>query len=534
MTIKSLFCSIKKVLGHKNNENLIEPTIEDIESSYCGLDCKACEKYADYTCMGCIYISKKIQCPIYLCANGRGFTSCNQCQEVHVCEIRHLEMEKCKQYVHENFSIESGTCYLINEVKVKITRDIFMVQASRGKQCLWITGESPHETRLVHDLHKTPIVYLTQEKIRGEYCLNSKHCVQILDTISEFVKKSPGSTIIFDNFKMLLNDEMSIDYKHQLLVLIQGIFNAMKEHNATLFIVAGMECKFIEDGDLVKLPNPSYIEWLRPIHIETICNELIRYLPDGNKDINQEIQKFTQLKNNNSYFSECSLSDGLLNCAPSHTLSRSDSIDKVRIFSKYMGYSESDANVKSIIYNNLSAFGYSPYEYLIRRGNSYVVTDLKLNANDIFNDAIKHGIDGLCISRSSPDDLVAQYPYHNITIVQLTQVRGKNHISPTALGQIQNTILSHIKEHGEGIVFFDGLEYLITHNGFTKILQFIQYIKDYVQDAGCILIIPLSKEAFTEQEFALIERDFKKIEYIESEYAKDGDDIFDIINHVMA
>ena len=512
MSIRSIIGSLNNTFKHKDDD--FEPILEDIignmESSYCGLNCKACKDYLSNECLGCTYNSKKTGCPVYLCATEKEYMSCKQCPEKGICEIGKTRIEECVQKIIEEPIFEEGACYLINEVSLSVAYKIFELEVSQNKPCLCITKEIPDEIREAHAILKSPFICLTNDTIEGEVCIKPNDYEELFSTVHKYIQKAPTGAIILNNFDILLENAHSTNDKNSLLVYIQNIFDVVMDSSATLFIVSGKKSKFIEEGSWVKLPNPSYIEWLRPLHMEIICAEVISYL---SKDDNDRLQMSKKLCSADYDKLEFTIENHAIKCTPKIMLSRSEIIEEIKKCYMHLGIPDSDEKIKSIIYDNLSAFGYSPYEYIFDSKSSYMLIDIDISdAFDIFKDTVEHGKYGLCITRMSPDDLIVRFPQHNVSILQLTQITGKNHLSPTSLSQIQNAILSYIKEHDECVVFFDGVEYLVTHNGFTKTLQFIQYIKDYSQAEKSLLFVPLSRQAFTDREFAFLEKEFKRFD----------------------
>ena len=528
MSIKSIIKSLNGVIKHKDDDFDFEPILEDMELSYCGLNCKACKIYISNECPGCTYICKKADCPICTCAIEKEYISCQQCSEKDICEIGKNKYEYCKQNIIDGPVFEEGACYIINEVSLSATYKIFELQVSQNKPCLCITEEIPDEIRENHAISKSPFIYLTNDAIKDEICIKPNDYESLLNNVNNYIKKAPTGTIIINNIHVLLENAYSVHDKNSLLVFIQNIFDVVKNSSATLFIVSGKESRFIEKSSWIKLPNPSYIEWLRPLHVEIICTDVISYLTKNKNDRLQMLKKRCNVDFTNVKFI---VENDALKCTSEIIPSRNEIMEDFKKCSTHLGILKSDENTKSILYNNLLQFGYSPYEYIFDSRYSYMLVDIDISdALDIFKDTSEHGKHGLCITRMSPDDLIIQFPQHNVSIFQLTQITGKNHLSPTSLSQIQSVILSYIKEHDECVVFFDGLEYLVTHNGFTKTLQFIQAIKDYAQSEKSILLVPISRQAFTDQEFAFLKKEFKQFESIE---LKNGNNIYDAISSVM-
>jgi hypothetical protein len=69
------------------------------------------------------------------------------------------------------------------------------------------------------------------------------------------------------------------------------------------------------------------------------------------------------------------------------------------------------------------------------------------------------------------------------------------------------------KEEGkETIVMLDGIEYLIVQNDFSKVIKFVQTLKDTISIGRSKLLIPFNLAALEESRRALLTRDLELLE----------------------
>ncbi len=91
-------------------------------------------------------------------------------------------------------------------------------------------------------------------------------------------------------------------------------------------------------------------------------------------------------------------------------------------------------------------------------------------------------------------------------VIWLTTLVGKRCVNPTHLGNVQNSLTRFIDSSRRGIVLIDGLEYLISNNGFDAVLKFINRIEDMIITTGTTVVVSIDPRTLDAQHLALIER----------------------------
>ena len=83
------------------------------------------------------------------------------------------------------------------------------------------------------------------------------------------------------------------------------------------------------------------------------------------------------------------------------------------------------------------------------------------------------GVQGLCIMREDPQRIIDDYGIKKEEVAILSSRPFKDY---ETLGDLQSAsrALSQFLETGEGVVLFDGLEYLISRFGFDSVYSFVQ------------------------------------------------------------
>jgi hypothetical protein len=84
-------------------------------------------------------------------------------------------------------------------------------------------------------------------------------------------------------------------------------------------------------------------------------------------------------------------------------------------------------------------------------------------------------------------------------------------IDPAMSAELSMTIKNFLEESNNGVILLDGVEYLIVHNNFTKVLKILHDLNEAMAVHRAILIIPIDKRTFKEREYALLMRDMKML-----------------------
>lgn len=162
---------------------------------------------------------------------------------------------------------------------------------------------------------------------------------------------------------------------------------------------------------------------------------------------------------------------------------------------------EDESEIKSIL------------RHMLERGHSYIVNEEKpVKSNEIFLELITHGVQGLYITRRNPREIREKYGLKKTPILWLSSLKGQErNIDPTDILELSHAIKEFIKKTDDGVVILDGLEYLITQNGYKDVLQFIQSLNDSIAMSNSRLIVPLDPSTLDNQQLHLLKREMTVI-----------------------
>jgi len=146
-------------------------------------------------------------------------------------------------------------------------------------------------------------------------------------------------------------------------------------------------------------------------------------------------------------------------------------------------------------------------------GMCYVVRERKpFLSYKLFENSIIDGAPGLCVTRQYPGKVREAFDLRDTRIMWLSHTPGKDHHNPTSIGTLATVISSFIERYEKCFVIIDGLEYLVINNGFQQVLRFVEHINEQVMQSKSTVLVPISPNAFSEKELALLERNIEVIE----------------------
>ncbi len=146
----------------------------------------------------------------------------------------------------------------------------------------------------------------------------------------------------------------------------------------------------------------------------------------------------------------------------------------------------------------------------VDRGIGYLVMEENPTISyGIFSDLIDLGYKGLCITRTFPSRVKASYYFEGVSILWLSRTRGKDSMLPTNLSGVLNYVKDFMEGNENPVILLDGLEYLMVHNDFQKVLKMVHGLNELSAIYNAMLLIPLNPLTMDVDKIALLKRDLK-------------------------
>jgi hypothetical protein len=139
------------------------------------------------------------------------------------------------------------------------------------------------------------------------------------------------------------------------------------------------------------------------------------------------------------------------------------------------------------------------------KGETYIVDMGK--GFQVFKETLSYGLTGMAITRNNPEEVRQQHGLTKTSVIWLTESRAENSLDPSDVENINYTLDKFMSSTKNGVILFEGLEYLVTFLNFHKVIHLFQDLKDKVSLAGHTLIIPLNKSVIPKAKLGVLERE---------------------------
>ena len=113
---------------------------------------------------------------------------------------------------------------------------------------------------------------------------------------------------------------------------------------------------------------------------------------------------------------------------------------------------------------------------------------------------------GFVVTRQFPKDLRKKYFLQTTPMLWLSTVAGNENMDPAKLNLLTEYLVNFMEKSPNGVVFVDGLEYLMTSNDFSKVLKSVDRWTETVMTSKSRLILSIDIKAYDAREVAMLER----------------------------
>ena len=149
---------------------------------------------------------------------------------------------------------------------------------------------------------------------------------------------------------------------------------------------------------------------------------------------------------------------------------------------------------------------------IVDRG-AYILNEEKAEAvYGHFRSLVKSGARGLAITRTHPADVTKRFQLGKVESIWLSRTPGKAGAGvavadPSNLVSVAGAVIAFLEAGGNAAVVLEGLEYLVSLNGFSSVLRFVQTLNEKVVVNDSYLLISANAAAMKEQEYNLLAKE---------------------------
>jgi hypothetical protein len=193
------------------------------------------------------------------------------------------------------------------------------------------------------------------------------------------------------------------------------------------------------------------------------------------------------------------LQSGLsLNIPPDLVLTRRSFFVALRRLGRIIKMFEPAFDIVATLAELMSSYGRSPYEISLIPGTTYIIAEEKPQKSlELYSELVRHGMNGLCMSRYNPAMLNERYNVPADTVIWLTQKSepGYKTVDPTNFPRLSSMISDFLARANYPIILLEGMGYLITQSNYETVLRFVQSLRDEIALRKAIMLVhidPLS------------------------------------------
>ena len=85
------------------------------------------------------------------------------------------------------------------------------------------------------------------------------------------------------------------------------------------------------------------------------------------------------------------------------------------------------------------------------------------------------------------------------------------YVKPGELPKLYSLALNFVDGHEDGLILFEGLEYLTTHNSFQSLMNFLQKLNEYVIHKGFTMIVSVNPATYEPKQLSMLEGEMSKV-----------------------
>jgi Na+/proline symporter len=410
------------------------------------------------------------------------------------------------------YDLVRGKTYIVPE----IAYEVFTDQITHGVEGLCITHFAPEEVRRRWGFIETPIIKLSDEKGSDRY-ISPRNLPLLFMTIKAFVESSKNSVVLIDSIEQLIKENEGkipqreiLDFVYQMELLghkthlilaekpdfvhtsMTSSINEVKELLFSLGPLSAYLFRAFSDAMLSRIDDE--------VRRETVmqANELVasgEFFETGNQT--------QQLSDDSVAACEPEMQGALqssmsLDIRPDLVLTRRSFFVAVRRLARIIKTYDPAFDLTLTLAELMKSYGRSPYEISLIPGTTYIIAEEKPQKSlEIFSELVRHGMDGLCLSRYNPKILNERYNVPADAVIWLTQKSepGYRAVDPTNFPRLSSMISDFLGRANYPIILLEGMGYLITQSNYETVLRFVQSQRDEIALKNAIMLVhidPLS------------------------------------------
>lgn len=105
----------------------------------------------------------------------------------------------------DSYEIEERTSYLIEESKPVLSFTLFNQEIQNGRKAMCITRQNPRRLRDNYKWKDVPIIWLTNNNLENDYCIDPTNLSRLSIEIVNFIKETKNGIILLEGLEYLIS-----------------------------------------------------------------------------------------------------------------------------------------------------------------------------------------------------------------------------------------------------------------------------------------------------------------------------------------
>ncbi|MEI8003217.1 MAG: DUF835 domain-containing protein, partial [Methanothrix sp.] len=408
------------------------------------------------------------------------------------------------------YDLVKGKIYVVPE----IAYEVFTDQITHGVEGLCITHLAPEEVRRRWGFKETPIIKLSEEKGSDRY-ISPRNLPLLFVTIKSFVESSKKSIVLIDSIEQLIKENEGeipqreiLDFVYQMELLGHKSHLILSER--PVFVHTSMTSSINEVKELLFSLGPLSAYLFRAfseamlaqmddvVRKEIImqANELVasgEFFETGKEPPTDDAASACEPEMQGALHSSISL-----DIHPDMVQTRRGFFVAVRRLARIIKTQDPAFDLTLALAELMKRYGRSLYEISLIPGTTYIIAEEKPQKSlELFSELVRHGMEGLCLSRYNPKILNERYNVPDDAVIWLTQKSepGYRTVDPTNFPRLSSMISDFLGRTSYPLILLEGMGYLITQSNYETVLRFVQSQRDEIALKNAIMLVhidPLS------------------------------------------
>jgi Na+/proline symporter len=401
--------------------------------------------------------------------------------------------------------------------------EVFTDQITHGVEGLCITHFTPEEVRRRWGFRETPIIKLSEERGSDRY-ISPRNLPLLFMTIKSFVESSKNSIVLIDSIEQIIKENEGklsqrelLDFVYQMELLGHKTHLILSERPEFVHFVQGEATVGINEakellfslgplsGYLFRIFSDAMLSRLEDEERRVVIAKANEAIASGIFfEISQRV-----LSDDASGGCEPEMKDAIgsglsLSLPANLVLSRRSFFMAVRRLARIIKERQPSFDLVASVSELMKSYGRSPYEIILIPGTTYIISEEKPQKSlELYSELVRHGMDGLCLSRYNPSTLYERYNVPAESVIWLTQKseQGYRTVDPSNFPRLSSMISDFLERAHYPLILLEGMGYLITQSNYETVLRFVQSQRDEIALKGAIMLVHIDPLSLDTKEF---------------------------------